>query len=145
MDPTEPSPREARSRDQKEEARADESRRHLAHLFDRTDERTKLGVDRLQFVFIGRGEEPGFGDLCNPFLLIDPSDHATLRGIAETTDGGYFAALTEDDLKEVYDSLASRLGLVKERQKITFAFAGAGALLAVAAAVLGFTWSWRIP
>lgn len=78
-------------------------------------------------------------------VLIDPPDHQTLRAIAESTDGRYFSAPTEQELNEIYDSLASRLGLVKERQEITFAFAGAGALLALIATILGFAWSSRLP
>lgn len=72
-----------------------------------------------------------------------PPDYATLREIARTTGGKYFGAPTVQDLRSIYNSLASRLGLVKEHQEVSFAFAGAGLLLAAAATVLAARWTWR--
>jgi Ca-activated chloride channel homolog len=74
-----------------------------------------------------------------------PPDFDTLRAIADTTDAQYFTAPTEEDLRRVYEDIGSRLGFVKERQEVTFAFTGSGLALAVAAAVFSALWGGRLP
>jgi Ca-activated chloride channel family protein len=74
-----------------------------------------------------------------------PPDFDTLRAIAETTDAQYFTAPTEEDLRRVYEDIGSRLGFVKERQEVTFAFTASGLVLACVAAVLGGLWGGRLP
>lgn len=76
---------------------------------------------------------------------IPPPDYETLRTIAEETGGRYFSAPTRQELQSIYDSLGSRFGFVKDRQEVTFAFAGAGLLLAGAGAVLSVLWKGRFP
>ena len=80
-----------------------------------------------------------------PVVAADPPDYETLRNIAKKTGGRYFAAPTQQDLEAIYKSLASRLGFVKDHQEVTFAFAGAGLLLAAASALLAARWNGRLP
>jgi Ca-activated chloride channel family protein len=74
-----------------------------------------------------------------------PPDFDTLRAIADTTDARYFTAPTEEDLRRVYEDIGSRLGFVKERQEITFAFTASGLVLALVAAVFSALWGGRLP
>lgn len=76
---------------------------------------------------------------------IPPPDYKTLRHIAELTGGRYFSAPTREELGSIYDTLGSRLGFVKDRQEVTFAFAAAGLLLGGLGTVLSLLWRGRFP
>ncbi|MGH2819217.1 MAG: vWA domain-containing protein [Actinomycetota bacterium] len=102
---------------------------------------------RLPVFTIALGPTPGELREMGPFLAQaqSPPDHYTLRRIAEITRGRYFRAPTEEDLRAIYDNLASRLGFVEDKTEITFAFAGAGLLLAISGAFLSAVWGGRFP
>lgn len=70
-------------------------------------------------------------------------DEDMLRGIAGATRGEYFNASTADDLMSIYSRLQSRIVLRDRETEITALFAGAGALLALAAAGLSMLWYQR--
>jgi Ca-activated chloride channel homolog len=74
-----------------------------------------------------------------------PPDPATLRAIASTTGGKFFAAPTSDDLSSVYRRLGSRIGFVKQWREVTVVFAGGGLLLFVAALSVSLPRSNRLP
>jgi Ca-activated chloride channel family protein len=74
-----------------------------------------------------------------------PPDERTLRQVAEITGGQFFSAPTASDLRAVYRDIGSRIGFEYERQEVTFAFAGAGAFLLVAAGALSLAWFQRVP
>jgi Ca-activated chloride channel family protein len=71
-------------------------------------------------------------------------DEETLKTVATMTRGEYFYAGTAADLKKVYQTLNSRLSLEKKETEIAALFAGAGALLAIAAGLLSLLWFNRI-
>lgn len=71
-------------------------------------------------------------------------DATTLQAIADTTDAEYFEAASSEALAEVYTSLSTRLVAEKKLTEIAFAFAGLGALIAIAAAALSMFWLGRI-
>jgi Ca-activated chloride channel homolog len=66
-----------------------------------------------------------------------PPDPATLREIASVTRARFYAAPDGARLQAVYEELGSRIGRTTEERELTAAFAGAGALLLLAA--LGFS------
>ncbi len=74
-----------------------------------------------------------------------PPDPATLRRVAEQTSGRFFQAPTEKELKAVYDQLSSRVGFIRERRELTYAFAAAAAVLLLAGGTLSALWFNRIP
>jgi Ca-activated chloride channel family protein len=74
-----------------------------------------------------------------------PPDPETLRGIADATDGEFFEAPTEDDLRSIYEDLGRRIGFVSERREVTAAFAAAGFVLAAVGVGLASIWSRRFP
>jgi Ca-activated chloride channel family protein len=72
-------------------------------------------------------------------------DEESLRAIAEQTDGRYFNAQDEKDLREIYDDLSRERVVEEEETEITFAFAGAALLISMLAGGLGLAWFNRLP
>ena len=70
----------------------------------------------------------------NVFGFAQSPDRETLRAIARTTGGEYFAARSAQALSSAYDDLGSRLGRAKRRTEVTFLVVAAAAL-ALAGAV----------
>jgi Ca-activated chloride channel homolog len=74
-----------------------------------------------------------------------PPDKLTLQRIAETTGARFFAAPSNDELKDVYRELGSKIGFVKEEQEVTVVFAASGLLFLVAGAAMSLVWFSRFP
>jgi Ca-activated chloride channel family protein len=72
-------------------------------------------------------------------------DRETLEQIAEETGGTYFDAPTEQDLDAVYEAVGSQVAWDEEKQEVTVAFAGAGAVLLLLASGLSALWFGRLP
>lgn len=83
--------------------------------------------------------EGGFvkGDGWSLFVRLDEE---TLQSIADITRGAYFQASTAEELKKVYRDLNARLVMERKDVELTFAFAGAAAVLLLAAVVLSLAW-----
>ncbi|MBC7608062.1 MAG: VWA domain-containing protein [Polaromonas sp.] len=71
-------------------------------------------------------------------------DEETLKGIARNTQAEYFYAGTAADLKKVYESLSSRLTVVKKETEISGILALLAAVLALLSAGLSLAWFNRI-
>jgi Ca-activated chloride channel family protein len=74
-----------------------------------------------------------------------PPDKATLETIAETTGGKTYEAPTEEQLRSVYEEVATRVGYDERQRELTVAFTGAGAVLLLLGAALSAVWFNRIP
>ena len=74
-----------------------------------------------------------------------PPDPATLRQIALTTGGEFFATQDEAHLNAVYEDLASRLGRKNEWREVSYVLVGLAALLALCAGGLSLLWNPRLP
>jgi Ca-activated chloride channel family protein len=72
-------------------------------------------------------------------------DEETLRGVAELTDGRYFSAADEDQLREIYDELARERLVENEETEITFLLTGIALIISIAAGGLGLLWFNRLP
>lgn len=72
-------------------------------------------------------------------------DEPTLRRIAEVTDGQYFNANTEADLRAVYENLTTQLVIRNERTELTAYATLAAAILAVFAGAFSLLWFNRLP
>jgi Ca-activated chloride channel family protein len=72
-------------------------------------------------------------------------DEATLKKIAEQTDGVYYNAANEKDLRAIYENLATRLVLRAEKTEITAGLTGIAALLSLVAGILSLLWFNRLP
>ena len=71
-------------------------------------------------------------------------DEETLKGIARNTQAEYFYAGTATDLKKVYESLSSRLTVVKKETEISGLLALVAAAFALLSAGLSLAWFNRI-
>jgi Ca-activated chloride channel homolog len=80
-----------------------------------------------------------------PQVVPVPPDTDTLAAIAETTGARSFEAPTAGDLRQIYESLGSRVGTRQESQEVTQWFAAAGLVLMVAGAGLAAHWFNRFP
>ncbi len=67
-------------------------------------------------------------------------DEQTLKQIADSTGGQYYAASSADELQKIFDKLPTYLITRHETSEISFIFAAVGALLAGAAIVLSLLW-----
>jgi Ca-activated chloride channel family protein len=96
---------------------------------------TQLGGDLLENP--GRRFGPGGGPPRN-FLV---ADEDTLRQVAITTGGEYFAATDADQLQQVFDDLPTRVDVVQQDVEVTAVLAGLGALLMLLAFGAAARWS----
>ncbi len=71
-------------------------------------------------------------------------DEATLKTIAQKTNGRYYKADSAANLRDVYKALSSQLVLEKQKTEITALFSAFAALLVLAAALLSLLWFSRI-
>ena len=72
-------------------------------------------------------------------------DEASLKKIADLTDGQYYNASNEGDLKTIYDNLGSRTVLRTEKTEITYLFTGAAIIVSLMAGMLSLLWFSRLP
>lgn len=72
-------------------------------------------------------------------------DEDTLRRVAEESDGGYFRAENESDLREIYQKLSSEVVLKAQQTELTAGFTGAAAVLMLVAGALSLLWFSRLP
>ncbi|MCL4272400.1 MAG: VWA domain-containing protein [Anaerolineales bacterium] len=81
----------------------------------------------------------------NGFSVFTQVDEASLRQIAEITDGLYFNAQNEEDLREVYESIEPRLLFKQEETEVTSIFAGVSILILLVGGMLSLLWFSRVP
>jgi Ca-activated chloride channel family protein len=71
-------------------------------------------------------------------------DEDTLKAVATNTLGEYYYAGTAEDLKQVYQSLSSRMVVERKETELSALFAAVGALLAMLSAGLSVFWFGRV-
>lgn len=72
-------------------------------------------------------------------------DETVLKKVSEKTDGEYFNAANETDLRSIYEKLGTHLTLRTEKTEITAVFTALGALFSVVAGFLSLWWFNRLP
>jgi Ca-activated chloride channel family protein len=72
-------------------------------------------------------------------------DEDTLKHIAEKTDGSYFKADSESDLRDIYGKLGTQLVFKPEQTELTAFFTGFAAVLLLVAGMLSLLWFNRLP
>jgi Ca-activated chloride channel family protein len=102
-------------------------------------EARELGI-KVHTIALGVGE--GIGPTGRRFRAPDVDG---LQAIANITGGRFFATPTAGELNEVYASLGSSLGRVKQHREITVAFVGGGALLLALSGIASAAWFKRVP
>jgi Ca-activated chloride channel family protein len=79
------------------------------------------------------------------FSFAQTPDRDTLRAIAETTGGEYFAARSARALSSAYGDLGSRLGRAEQRTEVTFLVVAAASLALAGAVFLSRLWEPALP
>ncbi len=72
-------------------------------------------------------------------------DEDTLKHIAGKTDGSYFKADSESDLRDIYGNLGTHLVFKPEQTELTAFFTGFAAVLLLVAGMLSLLWFNRLP
>ena len=72
-------------------------------------------------------------------------DEATLKQIAEQTEGQYFNASNERDLRAVYENLSTQLVFRQQKTEVTAILTAIAAVFSMVAAALSLFWFNRIP
>ena len=98
---------------------------------------------------VALGTDTGTVEITDEFgqthIVPVPPDKETLRTIAETTGGKTYEAPTEEQLRSVYEEVATRVGYDERQRELTVAFTAAGGILLLLGAALSALWFNRIP
>ena len=94
---------------------------------------------------VGIGSAGGADVKINGFSLHTQLDEATLQQISAITGGSYFNAQNAEDLRSIYDNLATQLIVKPEQTELTALFAGAGTLVLLLGGFFSLVWFSRLP
>jgi Ca-activated chloride channel family protein len=72
-------------------------------------------------------------------------DEATLKAVAEDTDGEYFNATSTEELHKIYQNLSTTLVFRKQQNELTALLTAGAALMMLAAGSLSLLWFNRLP
>jgi Ca-activated chloride channel family protein len=110
-----------------------------------TEEAAQMAADRGVRVYtVGVGTVAGEVIGFEGWSLRVRLDEETLRSVARTTQGEYFYAGTAANLKQVYETLSTRLTVRSQETEVSSLLALLGALLVVLAAGLSMVWFHRV-
>jgi Ca-activated chloride channel family protein len=73
-----------------------------------------------------------------------PVDATALQAIAKGTGGTFFQAVSEDELRQVYEDIGTRVGYETERREVSGRWLAGSTVLLVTALGLGLLWNGRL-
>lgn len=94
---------------------------------------------------IGVGSAAGTTLRANGFTVHTQLDQQLLQQIAQLTEGAYYNAESQDDLRAIYDTLDLQLVVRPEPLEVTALFAGAGLLALLIGGICSMLWLGRVP
>lgn len=94
---------------------------------------------------VGIGSAEGIVLEVEGFRVHTRLDEATLQMIADVTGGTYYNAVTEDELRSIYENLDPELVIEPEPLEVTSLFAGASVLFLLVGGGLSLAWFSRFP
>jgi Ca-activated chloride channel family protein len=74
-----------------------------------------------------------------------PADAESLQGLADATSGSFYAAESDEELRDVYSDLQSSIGWTTEPREITNLVAGIALAAALLAGLASLLWFSRLP
>ncbi len=105
----------------------------------------KLAADRGVRVYtVGIGTAKGEVLRTDGWSMRVSLDEAMLKTVADVTRGEFFQATTAEELKRIYQSMASRFVMEKKELEVGALFSAAAVLLALIAAGLSVAWYGRV-
>jgi len=94
---------------------------------------------------IGIGSAAGTILHVNGFTVHTQLNEALLQHISQLTDGAYYNAENQQDLRAIYDHLDPQLVIKPEKMEVTSIFAGASLLVLLIGGALSLRWFSRLP
>ena len=94
---------------------------------------------------IGVGSATGTTLTVNDFTVFTQLNEPMLQQIASLTDGMYFNAQSEEDLREIYENLDVQVVVKPEKTEITSIFTGISILLMLLGGAFSLVWFNRLP
>ena len=94
---------------------------------------------------IGVGSPEGTTLTVNDFTVFTQLNEPMLQQIASITDGAYFNAQSEEDLREIYQNLNVQVVIKPEQMEITSIFSGISILLMLIGGAFSLVWFSRLP
>jgi Ca-activated chloride channel family protein len=94
---------------------------------------------------VGIGSTAGTTLHINGFTVHTQLDEAMLKQISQLTDGTYYNAENEQDLRTIYDNLNPQLVIKPEKTEVTSIFAGVSILVLLIGGVFSLLWFSRLP
>jgi Ca-activated chloride channel family protein len=104
----------------------------------RTAAEAKVPVSTIAF-----GTESGAVEVAGRIIPV-PADPDTMSQVAEITDGTFFEAVSEDELRQVYEDIGTRVGFETERREVSGRWLAGATVLLVTALGLGLLWNGRL-
>jgi Ca-activated chloride channel homolog len=106
----------------------------------------QVAADRgVRIYTVGIGSAAGTTLRIEGFNVHTRLDEELLQQISQLTDGAYYNAEDEQDLRAIYENLGSQLVVRPERTEVTSMFAGAGLLVLLIGGACSLLWFGRLP
>lgn len=94
---------------------------------------------------VGIGSSAGTTLHINGFTVHTQLDEAMLQQIAQLTNGAYYNAANEEELRKIYDNLNTQFVIKPEKTEVTSLFAGASILVLLIGGTFSLVWLSRLP
>ena len=109
-------------------------------------EAARLAAERgVRIYTVGLGSAQGTTLHVNGFTVFTQLNEAMLQQISELTDGTYYHAENEGDLRTIYEGLSPKMVIKPEKMEITSILAGSSLLLLLVGGVFSLAWFSRLP
>ena len=106
----------------------------------------QIAADRgVRIYTVGIGSATGTTLHVNGFTVHTQLDEPTLQQIAQITEGAYFNAESQEDLRTIYENLDLQLVIKSEKTEVTALFAGVGLLVLLIGGICSLVWFSRVP
>jgi Ca-activated chloride channel family protein len=92
---------------------------------------------------IAFGTDSGAVEVAGRIIPV-PADPDTMAEVAEITDGTFFEAVSEDELRQVYEDIGTRVGYETEQREVSGRWLAGATVVLVAALGLGLLWNGRL-
>lgn len=94
---------------------------------------------------IGVGSPQGTELTVNEFTVFTQLNEPMLQQISAVTDGAYYNAQSEEDLREIYENLDVQVVVKPEKMEITSIFTGISILFMLIGGAFSLVWFSRLP
>lgn len=109
-------------------------------------EAAQVAADRGVRIYpVGIGSTAGTLLQVEGFTVHTQLDEAMLQQIAQLTDGVYYNAENEEELRAIYQNLDPQFVIKAEKMEVTSIFAGAGILVLLIGGTFSLLWFSRVP